>query len=64
MNGNKSRSVSSDDAARYKLDRLIQDLTTRLWPFLQQGSKFSVEIDDSGSMDKPVRIKVTEHINY
>jgi hypothetical protein len=63
MNGTKSVNISREDAARYKLDRLMQELTTRLWPFMLQGSKFTVEIDDGGNFDKPIKIRITEHIN-
>jgi hypothetical protein len=63
MNGTKPVNASREDAARYKLDRLMQELTTRLWPFMLQGVRFSVEIDDSGSVDKQPKIKVIEHIN-
>lgn len=51
--------------AQHLLDRLIQDLTNELLPLLKSNCRLKVEIT-SGSertVDKPLSISVTKHIN-
>lgn len=53
----------TDEAVRYVLDRLVQDLTTKLLPILRAGSKFHIEGDHGGEPGQPVKLKITEIIN-
>lgn len=65
MNGSslKRQQPPSDQSVQYVLDRLLQDLTTKLLPILRSGSKFRIEGDQSGEPGDPVRLKITEMIN-
>lgn len=51
--------------ARYLLDRLIQDLTPKLLPILENGNKLRVEINHGTdrSVDEPIRFTVSETVN-
>jgi hypothetical protein len=53
----------SDEAIRYTLDKLLQDLTTKLLPILRSGSRFHIEGDHSGEPGQPVKLKITEVVN-
>ena len=52
----------SDETARYVLERLVQDLTTRLLPILLNGGKFHIE-GDYGKPGEPVKLRITEILN-
>lgn len=51
--------------AQHLLDRLIQDLTTRLLPVLESEDPFDVRIDGGKERDieKPIKLSVTIHLN-
>ena len=51
--------------AQHLLDRLIQELTTELLPLLKSNCRLKVEITSGSerSIDKPLSISVTKHIN-
>ena len=53
----------SDETVRYIIDRLMQDLTTKLLPIIKRGSRWSVECDHGGKPGEPARLKITEYVN-
>lgn len=59
----QQQKVPSDEAIRYVLDKLIQDLTTKLLPILLSGNKLHIEGDYSGEPGQPVKLKITEILN-
>jgi hypothetical protein len=53
----------SDEAIRYTLDALVQDLMTKLMPILRAGSRFHIEGDHGGEAGQRVKLKITEIVN-
>lgn len=53
----------NEQAARYILDRLVQDLLKEILPILRTGSKFSIEGNHSGDLNEIVKLKISKFIN-
>ena len=60
---NPRQQTPTDEAVRYVLDKLMQDLATTLLPILRKGNKVRIIGDQSGSPGDPVKLQITEYVN-